>query len=220
MRYLRFRGWLDEVIALSGGMSRIVFEATGGTLEGMTRFAQQRLFEPVGMRSALIEPDESGVLVGSSYGYATARDWARYGLLHLNHGQAGGKRRTGLHEAHGVPAHVGNLDAGDGGKAHHFAREHAEAGVLLPGGALRAVVPRPTLFQALTRSGQVLRPLLPAGLKNKLPASVTAPGLRPAPRARGAGAGRRLQARPAAPGAPVRRHRPRGPRPAGFWLVS
>lgn len=73
-------------------LSRIVFEATGGTLEGMTRFAQQRLFEPTGMRSALIEPDESGVLVGSSYGYATARDWARYGLLHLNHGQAGGKR--------------------------------------------------------------------------------------------------------------------------------
>jgi len=73
-------------------LSRIVFEATGGTLEGMTRFAQQRLFEPAGMRSALIEPDESGVLVGSSYAYATARDWARYGLLHLNHGQAGGKR--------------------------------------------------------------------------------------------------------------------------------
>ncbi|NWF32683.1 serine hydrolase [Stenotrophomonas sp. SAM-B] len=73
-------------------LSRIVFEATGGTLEGMTRFAQQRLFEPAGMRSTLIEPDESGVLVGSSYGYATARDWARYGLLHLNHGQAGGKR--------------------------------------------------------------------------------------------------------------------------------
>lgn len=26
MRYLRFRGWLDEVIALSGGVSRVVFE--------------------------------------------------------------------------------------------------------------------------------------------------------------------------------------------------
>lgn len=73
-------------------LSRIVLQATGGTLQGMTRFAQTRLFEPAGMRSALIEPDESGVLVGSSYGYATARDWARYGLLHLNHGQAGGKR--------------------------------------------------------------------------------------------------------------------------------
>lgn len=73
-------------------LSRIVFQATGGTLEGMTRFAQERLFEPVGMTSALIEPDEAGVMVGSSYAYATARDWARYGLLHLNRGKAGGKR--------------------------------------------------------------------------------------------------------------------------------
>ena len=73
-------------------LSRIVFQATGGTLEGMTRFAQRRLFEPTGMTSALIEPDEAGVQVGSSYAYATARDWARYGLLHLNKGRAGGKQ--------------------------------------------------------------------------------------------------------------------------------
>lgn len=73
-------------------LSRIVFQATGGTLEGMTRFAQKRLFEPTGMTSALIEPDEAGVQVGSSYAYATARDWARYGLLHLNKGKVGGKQ--------------------------------------------------------------------------------------------------------------------------------
>ena len=73
-------------------LSRIVFQATGGTLEAMTRFAQKRLFEPTGMTSALIEPDEAGVQVGSSYAYATARDWARYGLLHLNKGKAGGKQ--------------------------------------------------------------------------------------------------------------------------------
>lgn len=47
---------------------------------------------------------------------------------------------------------------------------------------LRAVVPRPALFKALTRSGQALRPLLPATLKRKLPARVIAPGQRPAPR--------------------------------------
>ncbi len=47
---------------------------------------------------------------------------------------------------------------------------------------LRAVVPRPALFKALTRSGQALRALLPATLKGKLPASVTPPGERPAPR--------------------------------------
>lgn len=47
---------------------------------------------------------------------------------------------------------------------------------------LRAVVPRPALFKALTRSGQALRPLLPASLKRKLPAQVTTPGQRPAVR--------------------------------------
>ena len=47
---------------------------------------------------------------------------------------------------------------------------------------LRAVVPRAALFKALTRTGQALRPLLPAGLKSKLPAQVTPPGERPVPR--------------------------------------
>ena len=47
---------------------------------------------------------------------------------------------------------------------------------------LRAVVPRPALFKALTRTGQALRPVLPARLKAKLPAHITPPGLRPTPR--------------------------------------
>ncbi|NVN62007.1 glycolate oxidase subunit GlcF [Pseudomonas putida] len=47
---------------------------------------------------------------------------------------------------------------------------------------LRAVVPHPALFKALTRSGQTLRPLLPASVKRKLPAQVTPPGQRPAVR--------------------------------------
>jgi len=70
-------------------LSGIVFRSTGATLENMTQFAQKRLFQPLGMTSALIAPDESGVLVGSSYGYATARDWARFGMLYLNGGRAG-----------------------------------------------------------------------------------------------------------------------------------
>ncbi|WP_337158474.1 glycolate oxidase subunit GlcF [Pseudomonas putida] len=47
---------------------------------------------------------------------------------------------------------------------------------------LRAVVPHPSLFKALARSGQALRPLLPSALKAKLPARIADPGQRPAPR--------------------------------------
>ena len=49
-------------------------------------FPYRELFYKLGMYSAVIEPDPSGSFVGSSYMYATARDWARFGLLYLNDG--------------------------------------------------------------------------------------------------------------------------------------
>ncbi len=38
------------------------------------------------MRSAVIEPDEHGTFVGSSYMYATAQDWARFAQFLLQNG--------------------------------------------------------------------------------------------------------------------------------------
>jgi CubicO group peptidase (beta-lactamase class C family) len=55
-------------------------------------FPRERLFNPLGMASAVIEPDESGVFVGSSYMYATPRDWAKIGLLYLQDGMWQGQR--------------------------------------------------------------------------------------------------------------------------------
>ncbi len=55
-------------------------------------FIRQELFDRIGMTSALIEPDGSGTFVGSSYGVATPRDWARFGLLYLNDGVWHGER--------------------------------------------------------------------------------------------------------------------------------
>lgn len=50
-------------------------------------FPYKELFYKVGMHSAIIETDASGNFVGSSYMYATARDWARFGQLYLNKGR-------------------------------------------------------------------------------------------------------------------------------------
>jgi CubicO group peptidase (beta-lactamase class C family) len=50
------------------------------------RYPRERLFAPLGMQSALIEPDAGGTLVGSSLMYASARDFARLGLLYLQDG--------------------------------------------------------------------------------------------------------------------------------------
>jgi CubicO group peptidase (beta-lactamase class C family) len=73
-------------------LARIVQQSVGGSLPAMTQYARQRLFEPAGMLSAVFEPDAMGVFVGSSYFYATARDWARFGLLYLNGGTINGRK--------------------------------------------------------------------------------------------------------------------------------
>ncbi|HTF32620.1 MAG TPA: serine hydrolase [Myxococcota bacterium] len=55
-------------------------------------FPRRELFERIGMKSAVMEPDVAGTFVGSSYSYATARDWARFGLLYLRDGTWEGER--------------------------------------------------------------------------------------------------------------------------------
>ena len=73
-------------------LARLVFQQTGGTLATNEAYAHKVLFDPLGMSSATMEPDESGNFVGSSYFYATARDWARFGLLFLDRGTINGHR--------------------------------------------------------------------------------------------------------------------------------
>ncbi|WP_224240669.1 serine hydrolase domain-containing protein [Hyalangium gracile] len=50
------------------------------------------LLEPVGARSAVLERDGQGVLVGSSLMHATPRDWAKLGFFFLNDGCWEGQR--------------------------------------------------------------------------------------------------------------------------------
>jgi len=60
--------------------------------EAYRRFPREALFNRLGMTSAVLEADASGTFVGSSFMYATARDWARFGLLYLQDGTWQGDR--------------------------------------------------------------------------------------------------------------------------------
>jgi CubicO group peptidase (beta-lactamase class C family) len=60
--------------------------------EDYLRYPRERLFGPLGMRSAVLAPDAAGTLVASSFLYATARDFARLGLLFLQDGVWQGER--------------------------------------------------------------------------------------------------------------------------------
>lgn len=78
---------VGTVFAYSSGttlmLSRLWQEAVG---PDAMNWPARRLFGPLGMHSAVLEPDASGTFVGSSNLYATPRDWARFGQLLLQEG--------------------------------------------------------------------------------------------------------------------------------------
>ena len=76
-------------------LARIVRDAVGGP-EQTLAFAWRELFNPLGMRSVTLEFDNVGTLQGATNMLASARDWAKFGLLYLNDGVVGEKRI--LHE--------------------------------------------------------------------------------------------------------------------------
>ncbi len=70
-------------------LSKVWQDAVG---EDSLSYPRRALFEPLGMTSAIMETDARDTFVGSSYMYATARDWARFGQLLLQKGIWDGQR--------------------------------------------------------------------------------------------------------------------------------
>lgn len=62
-----------------------------GSEQALLDMLYQQLAAPLGLTTLVIEPDPSGVLVGSSYIYASGRDWAGLGNLMLAEGVWQGK---------------------------------------------------------------------------------------------------------------------------------
>jgi CubicO group peptidase (beta-lactamase class C family) len=56
------------------------------------RFPREALFDRIGMRTAVLETDAWGNFILTGFDYASTRDWARFGLLHLNDGVWEGER--------------------------------------------------------------------------------------------------------------------------------
>ena len=55
-------------------------------------FAQQELFDKIGIREQIMETDPYGNFLLSGYDYGTARNWARLGMLYLQDGMWEGER--------------------------------------------------------------------------------------------------------------------------------
>ncbi len=84
-----------EAFSYSSGttvmLSRIWQDAFADPAHALA-WPREALFGPLGMTSAVLEADAGGTFVGSSYLYATARDWARFGEFLRNDGVSAGRQ--------------------------------------------------------------------------------------------------------------------------------
>jgi len=70
-------------------IAKLAFEANGGEPFAVI---QREVFEPLGMRSSVVETDPYGNFIISGAFYTTARDLARLALMHLDGGVLAGNR--------------------------------------------------------------------------------------------------------------------------------
>jgi CubicO group peptidase (beta-lactamase class C family) len=111
-------------------LARIIRDASGGPEQSLA-LAWRELFNPLGMRNVTLQFDASGTLQGSSGMLASARDWARFGLLYLNDGIVGGQRL--LHEDWVDLSAAATLDTdyGAGFWTNRSEHERAKGGVMM-----------------------------------------------------------------------------------------
>lgn len=139
-------------------LSRLLRDAAGGHAADVLALAQRELFGPTGMRHAVMTFDSTGTPQGSNLFLASARDWARFGLLYLNDGLAG----TAPDPAAGVGGRRPHAHAGRRLRQRLLAEPHrcaaSAAGPLgHAGGArrrlLRARLPRTTVHRDRAEPG-------------------------------------------------------------------
>jgi CubicO group peptidase (beta-lactamase class C family) len=86
---------IDTHWSYSSGTSNVVSQLVRNQFENQQAYwsyPYDSLFNKLGMESMIMEPDASGTFVGSSFAYATARDWAKLGALYLKKGYWNGEQ--------------------------------------------------------------------------------------------------------------------------------
>lgn len=84
-----------EVWNYSSGTSNLLsglLRNTFSTYQNYLNFPYKALIDKIGMHSMIIETDLAGNFVGSSYAWASTRDWARFGQLYLQKGNWNGEQ--------------------------------------------------------------------------------------------------------------------------------
>ena len=69
-------------------LDRLIADKVGGGPGGLRAFGRRELFGPLGMGDVVMESDGQGTFVGSTFVYASARDYARLCMLYLRDGVA------------------------------------------------------------------------------------------------------------------------------------
>jgi len=91
----QFVGKPNETWNYSSGTSNLIsnfIKHQFNSQQDYTDFWYNELIDKIGMHSMLVEQDFSGNYVGSSYAWATTRDWAKFGLLYLHNGNWNGEQ--------------------------------------------------------------------------------------------------------------------------------
>jgi CubicO group peptidase (beta-lactamase class C family) len=129
-------------------LARIIRDAAGGP-EQTLAYAWRELFNPLGMRHVTLQFDASGTLQGSANMLASARDWAKFGLLYLYDGVVGGKRILDEDWVDFCAAATLDTDYGAGFWTNRSAHANAK-------GRIRLGIPRDAFFASGTLGQRIV----------------------------------------------------------------
>ncbi len=142
-------------------LARLVYERVGASAQAQMDFIAREISAPLGLEATTFELDASGVFVGSSFIYATARDWARFGYLLVNDGQINGQRllerdwvarATAANHSGNEPRYGYQLWLNDGGPNLHWPALPATA-YAMQGNRSQVVMLLPSLNAVVVRLG-------------------------------------------------------------------